>query len=1700
MKIVYLKNILSLLFVFLFSNANWAQVTSHSRTTTAVPLPYSQNFEGSTSEWTLESSPPNKWVVGTSAKNGGSKGLYVSNNNGASNTYSTSQDPIGYSQTYASFQVDLTGVSNAELKFDWKSMGEVGFDHGDVWINTGGSDILISYMDPQWNNSQGYGEFCGSSAYANKTIGLLPYVGGVVTIKFRWKCEYRVLSSYPGAFAIDNVTITSMIAPPIINWQSLTNVTATSATIGCNISSAGTNPVTARGVVYGTSPNPTTANSVITSGSGTGVYYADLTGLSIHTHYYFKGYCTTSAGTYYSSQVEFDTNNISAPVASSASPVGVTGFTANWGSESLATGYKIDVATSATIFTNYTPDSNFVTFNFENGEQNYVNTTLSNSNNAVTSIGTSNGVYNSANEVGNGGEVKKVTGWHNGVGTKYYRVDFNSQTMYNMKLSSKQRSTTNGPKNYKLQYSLGQNGLENWIDISGGAIICADDFTTGVLSDLALPAAMENLAVVSLRWVITSTTAVNGSTLTDAGENNIDDIIIKGSTPQTLVSGYDNLTVSGTSKAVTGLSTLTTYYYRVRSTATGAVSGNSNVVTVTTSYVPCAPTQQPSNLQINGYLNYATGISISFSPVSPAPSGYIVVQYPHGSTPTAPVNETTYSAGTTLGTGKVIYVGTSYSAINITGLTQNTIYDFYVYAYNVTGTCLINYNVTSPLTGSKQTCLTTPSLNAVSSITSSGFTANWSAVSGATSYSISIFSDSNLTQHISGSPFTSNTNLYTATGLTPSATYYFKVKAIGSNSCDSGLSNSSSVTLLCVPISQPFNYQFGSGSTLISFSYQPTTIASTGYLTVVYPNGTSATAPTNGTSYTAGDVLGSGIVGYSGANNYSYIENLSSNTAYDFYTYAFNTTQICSKEYNLVSPLFGSFSTCVAVPTSSSATTITNTGFTANWSAVTGATNYTLEVFTNSNLTTYATGSPFTTTTNSYVVSGLSNIGSYYYRVSANGAASCTSGNSLAQGPISLECNPSSSLAATASSTATSINSISGIFTSALSNAPEGYLVVRTTTNTQPIPVNGTTYTVGSNAIGFIEYVNTSAGPWTSTGLTANTTYYYWVFSTITTNCFNAPVYSTITKSFSEKATATATWTGAVSDSWNTGGNWSTGSLPTSNDNIVIDSNAANNTVLDTNYTLAVGQKLTLSGTGTLTIDALSRLTIAGIVDFGGKSVTIKSTSSGTGTLGQVTGTLTGATNVTIERYIPAKRAWRALTAPLIGWNSTVYYNWMNGNQSGVSDATGMLVFGPTINWGIQMAPNYNLLTYNANDSWSGVSMPIASGTLFSSTINNAFMAFVTGPFGSSNISSGATATTLKANGTLITGSQTYLNLSSNEYKFLGNPYASPISPSAILADNANYSNIWVWDPQLGSYGGYVVYSGSAYSNVSGSYTSGQPIQSGQAFFVKPTISSDFIISESHKSTVIDNGLFDRNATNPQLLRVNLLKQIQTQWQPFDAALVLFDSNSSNNIDAQDAVKMFNSTDNITIKNNEIALMAEHRALPASQDRINLRISETSVGTQYKLSINTEQFVNAGLNATLEDLFTNTSLPITLDGTVTEYQFTTTSNTQSSGNRFRIVFGTVLSNNFSIKSSISVLPNPFNGSYININFDGKPEGNYKYSISNGIGQVLENGTINYVRNNVLYPLVIKTAMPDGVYILNITDDQKKEYSVKLIKK
>ena len=65
------------------------------------------------------------------------------------------------------------------------------------------------------------------------------------------------------------------------------------------------------------------------------------------------------------------------------------------------------------------------------------------------------------------------------------------------------------------------------------------------------------------------------------GTSRIDDIIVSGALPL-YVSGYQNLSVAGTSQAVTGSHY---YYYRVRAESANSTSANSNIITA----IICTP-------------------------------------------------------------------------------------------------------------------------------------------------------------------------------------------------------------------------------------------------------------------------------------------------------------------------------------------------------------------------------------------------------------------------------------------------------------------------------------------------------------------------------------------------------------------------------------------------------------------------------------------------------------------------------------------------------------------------------------------------------------------------------------------------------------------------------------------------------------------------------------------------------------------------------------------------------------------------------------------------------------------------------------------------------------------------------------------------------------------------------------------------------
>ena len=83
--------------------------------------------------------------------------------------------------------------------------------------------------------------------------------------------------------------------------------TQTSAFSGGNITSEGTTAVTARGVCWNTSANPTITDNKTNDGEGGGNYTSSITGLTANTTYYVRAYATNSAGTTYGKEFIFKT-------------------------------------------------------------------------------------------------------------------------------------------------------------------------------------------------------------------------------------------------------------------------------------------------------------------------------------------------------------------------------------------------------------------------------------------------------------------------------------------------------------------------------------------------------------------------------------------------------------------------------------------------------------------------------------------------------------------------------------------------------------------------------------------------------------------------------------------------------------------------------------------------------------------------------------------------------------------------------------------------------------------------------------------------------------------------------------------------------------------------------------------------------------------------------------------------------------------------------------------------------------------------------------------------------------------------------------------------------------------------------------------------------------------------------------------------
>ncbi len=116
---------------------------------------------------------------------------------------------------------------------------------------------------------------------------------------------------------------------PTLTTTAISNITATTAASGGNITSEGTSTVVSRGVCWSTSTTPTIADKRTTDGAGAGSFTSNITGLDGGVIYYVRAYATNSAGTGYGMAMSF-TSLGQSPVPTISDATNITTTTAKF--------------------------------------------------------------------------------------------------------------------------------------------------------------------------------------------------------------------------------------------------------------------------------------------------------------------------------------------------------------------------------------------------------------------------------------------------------------------------------------------------------------------------------------------------------------------------------------------------------------------------------------------------------------------------------------------------------------------------------------------------------------------------------------------------------------------------------------------------------------------------------------------------------------------------------------------------------------------------------------------------------------------------------------------------------------------------------------------------------------------------------------------------------------------------------------------------------------------------------------------------------------------------------------------------------------------------------------------------------------------------------------------------------------------------
>lgn len=450
-------------------------------------------------------------------------------------------------------------------------------------------------------------------------------------------------------------------------------------------------------------------------------------------------------------------------------------------------------------------------------------------------------------------------------------------------------------------------------------------------------------------------------------------------------------------------------------------------------------------------------------------------------------------------------------------------------------------------------------------------------------------------------------------------------------------------------------------------------------------------------------------------------------------------------------------------------------------------------------------------------------------------------------------------------------------------------------------------------------------------------------------------------------------------------------------------------------------------------------------------NLVLLSSAAGTARVADITNNNVNSGNavsgkVTIQRYIPGRRAWRLLTAP-VTLSSLVKISdaWQEGAARVTNPATIDAAnnpnpgYGTHVTYGFPATNGYDQgvngnpsIVYLTPTGWNGIPTATNNGATLNSgyiTDQPGYMLFVRGDR-STQLSqatyAATTPTVLRIKGNINAGQ---LNISltpgmvfgGSHFRVIGNPYPSAINFHKIIANTANNAAgfadaFYFWDPSLTGSNGVGGWVGMSYNNVSGTYdrtvllggsstiNNSGDIQSGSAFVIDYAgAASSIRIEEPNKVSGSNNSQF-RPVYQPNQVRVSLMaKNPDNTVSVNDGVLVTYHDLYNSGVDGSDMRKLLNFAENIAIVKDSASLVLERRKTFEKTDTISLQLSKMRQ-KDYQLQVALDEMdAPEGTIALLEDKVLN-SQKIIDPKTTGEYDFTVSANNIAIADRFRLIF------------------------------------------------------------------------------------------------